>query len=125
LEIKSSLFSGETPWRVSGKDSISLSKVERILSKREEREGFRVSSWGVVFLLLITFLFLDFLPKVRIIYHITKYYKILHYSQGERSPQSPESLWRVSSQVSGKGYSQSIPWRVLSLSRDSSQVSGN
>lgn len=77
LDIKSSLFSGFTSWRVSGSLSISVSKVERILSNSPRREVFRRSSWGSFFLLDICFKDL-YLHKdsqsYRILQDITKYY---------------------------------------------------
>lgn len=39
LEIKSSLFSGDTPWRVWGSSEISLSRISSTLSNRPRREG--------------------------------------------------------------------------------------
>ena len=86
--MKSNLLSGVTPSRVSGSLSISVSKVERILSKRPDREGPFLS-----FFLLILALFLEFLPKVRNIRNITKYYKILHlFPPPDRERVSPQIL---------------------------------
>lgn len=86
--MKSSLLSGVTSWRISGRLFISVSRVERILSKRPDREGL-----GVSFFLLIFSLFLEFLPKVRNIRNITKYYKILHlFPPPDRERVSPQIL---------------------------------
>lgn len=78
LDIKSSLLSGVTPWRISGRESISVSRRDSILSNNPRRVVFRTSSWGSVFFLDICFKDL-YLHKdsqsYRILQDITKYYR--------------------------------------------------
>ena len=78
--MKSNLLSGVTPSRVSGRRSISVSKVERILSKRDRREGLRVSSWVSVCFFAISVSWIIYLNKdtisYRILQVITGYYTI-------------------------------------------------
>ncbi len=72
--MKSSLLSGVTPSRVSGRRSISVSKVERILSKRDRREGLRISSWVSVCFFAISVSGLSTSAKIQF---LTGYYKLL------------------------------------------------
>ena len=88
--MKSNLLSGVTPSRVSGSLSISVSKVERILSKRDRREGLRVSSWVSVCFFAISVSGLSTSTKIQF---LTGYYKLLPditQSPRLRSPDPPE-----------------------------------
>lgn len=88
--MKSNLLSGVTPSRVSGSLSISVSRVERILSKRDRREGLRVSSWVSVCFFAISVSGLSTSTKIQF---LTGYYKLLPditQSPRLRSPDPPE-----------------------------------
>lgn len=97
--MKSNLLSGVTPSRVSGRRSISVSKVERILSKRDRREGLRISSWVSVCFFAISVSWIIYLRKdtisYRILQVITGYYTIPPVGSPDPPERSGESWIKI------------------------------
>lgn len=94
MEINSSFLSGETWERVSGRESISLSRVRRILSKSPRREG---GVWGVGFSFICTL----FLVTTKI-GKTGEYYNLFPISTDSQS-----HSWRSQSTTSHSGISHS------------------